>query len=93
MTKFCSAETVVVLQTSQRLRVASGMACRVALMLHATALPSCTESQQELLHPLVLYDCGAAVTDPVPVISMLPGLNSKFVIPNPCGLEKKLPDV
>lgn len=47
-------------------------------MLHATALPSCTESQQELLHPLVLYDCGAAVTDPVPVISMLPGLNSKF---------------
>lgn len=43
MTKFCSAETVVVLQTSQRLRVASGMACRVALMLHATALPSYTE--------------------------------------------------
>lgn len=76
MTKFCSAE-----------RDGGGvyrMACRVALMLHATALPSCTESQQELLHPLVLYDCGAAVTDPVPVISMLPGLNSKFVILNPC---------
>jgi hypothetical protein len=25
-----------------------------------------------------LYDCGAAVTDSAPVISMLPGLNSKF---------------
>jgi hypothetical protein len=51
MTKFCSAETVVVFtgeSTSQRLRVASGMACRVAPMLHEIALPSCTESQQEL---------------------------------------------